>query len=55
MSDTQSVPSTGLAATLRRGGLTVSEIVGVSYNPLADTWRRTRDLGVNYMVFAVRA
>ncbi len=43
-----------LAAMLRRGGLTVSEIVGVTYNPLADTWRRTRDLGVNYMVFAVR-
>ena len=43
-----------LAGMLRRGGLTVSEIVGVTYNPLADTWRRTRDLEVNYMVFAVR-
>ncbi len=43
-----------LAGMLRQGGLTVSEIVGVTYNPLADTWRRTRDLGVNYMVFAVR-
>lgn len=43
-----------LAGLLRGGGLTVSEIVGVTYNPLADTWRRTRDLEVNYMVFAVR-
>ncbi len=43
-----------LAGRLRRGGLTVSEIVGVTYNPLADRWRRTRDLGVNYMVFAVK-
>jgi 2-polyprenyl-6-hydroxyphenyl methylase/3-demethylubiquinone-9 3-methyltransferase len=43
-----------LAARLRPAGLSVSEIVGVSYNPLADTWRRSSDLGVNYMMFAVK-
>ncbi len=43
-----------LAARLRAGGLSVVEIVGVTYNPLADTWRRSSDLDVNYMMFAVK-
>jgi 2-polyprenyl-6-hydroxyphenyl methylase/3-demethylubiquinone-9 3-methyltransferase len=40
-----------LAAALRRGHITVSEIAGLAYNPLTDAWRRSRDLDVNYMVF----
>ncbi|MEE8505219.1 MAG: bifunctional 2-polyprenyl-6-hydroxyphenol methylase/3-demethylubiquinol 3-O-methyltransferase UbiG [Kiloniellales bacterium] len=43
-----------LAAGLRRGGLDIEEITGVAYNPLADAWRLSDDLGVNYMLFAVR-
>ncbi len=41
-----------LALRLRRNGLTVAEITGVTYNPLSDSWRLSGDLGVNYMVFA---
>lgn len=44
-----------LTRTLRRNGVTVRELTGVSYNPLSDQWRRSRDLDVNYMLFAVRA
>lgn len=44
-----------LAAHLRRAGLTVAEMTGVAYNPLSDAWRLSRDLEVNYMVFAVKA
>ncbi len=43
-----------LAAGLRRGGLDIEEITGVAYNPLADAWRLSDDLDVNYMLFAVR-
>jgi 2-polyprenyl-6-hydroxyphenyl methylase/3-demethylubiquinone-9 3-methyltransferase len=41
-----------LAQRLRRNGLTVAEVTGVSYNPLGDSWHLSGDLGVNYMVFA---
>ncbi|RMD62760.1 MAG: bifunctional 2-polyprenyl-6-hydroxyphenol methylase/3-demethylubiquinol 3-O-methyltransferase UbiG [Alphaproteobacteria bacterium] len=41
-----------LVEMLRRAGLSVEEIVGVTYNPLSDTWNLGRDLDVNYMVFA---
>ncbi len=43
-----------LARGLRRGGLTVVEISGVGYGPLAGSWSLTTDLSVNYMAFAVR-
>ena len=39
---------------LGRAGLTILEQTGVSYNPLADTWTRSRDMNVNYMVLAAR-
>jgi 2-polyprenyl-3-methyl-5-hydroxy-6-metoxy-1,4-benzoquinol methylase len=38
--------------TLRRHGVAVEELVGVSYRALAGRWERTRDLSVNYMGFA---
>ncbi len=44
-----------LAAHLRRNGLTVAEMTGVAYNALSDAWRLSRDLEVNYLVFAVKA
>ncbi|HLT76983.1 MAG TPA: bifunctional 2-polyprenyl-6-hydroxyphenol methylase/3-demethylubiquinol 3-O-methyltransferase UbiG [Ferrovibrio sp.] len=43
-----------LAAGLRHAGLTVSEITGVSYDPLADRWRLGRDTDVNYMMVATK-
>jgi 2-polyprenyl-6-hydroxyphenyl methylase/3-demethylubiquinone-9 3-methyltransferase len=39
---------------LRRAGLELKDLTGVSYNPLADSWRLGRDLDVNYLVYAVR-
>ena len=41
-------------AQLRRNGLKVIDQTGVSYNPLADEWRASSDMGVNYMVLAER-
>jgi len=43
-----------LARELAAGGLTVTEIAGMAYNPLTDDWRLARDTAVNYMVFAVK-
>jgi 2-polyprenyl-6-hydroxyphenyl methylase/3-demethylubiquinone-9 3-methyltransferase len=43
-----------LEAVLARHGLTVSDETGVIYNPLADRWRLSSDLDVNYMVIAER-
>ena len=37
-------------AALSRGGMEVIEETGVFYNPVADEWRRSRDMDVNYMV-----
>jgi 2-polyprenyl-6-hydroxyphenyl methylase/3-demethylubiquinone-9 3-methyltransferase len=36
-------------------GVNVEPPIGVSYNPLADEWRRSRDPGVNYMMVARKA
>ncbi|WP_374377364.1 bifunctional 2-polyprenyl-6-hydroxyphenol methylase/3-demethylubiquinol 3-O-methyltransferase UbiG [Dongia sp.] len=41
-----------MARGLRRHGLAVSELAGVSYNPFKDTFHLSRDLDVNYMVVA---
>lgn len=43
-----------LVRRLRANGMTVTEIAGVAYNPLNERWRRSHDLGVNYMLFAIR-
>jgi 2-polyprenyl-6-hydroxyphenyl methylase/3-demethylubiquinone-9 3-methyltransferase len=44
-----------LAAPLRRAGMEMAEITGVTYNPLRDRWSLSpRDLDVNYMVVTVR-
>lgn len=40
-----------VATMLRRRGARFADLVGVSYSPLADSWRISRDLEVNYMAF----
>ena len=45
-----------LVAQLRAAGLETKELTGVAYNPLTGAWHlATRDLDVNYMIFAVKA
>jgi 2-polyprenyl-6-hydroxyphenyl methylase/3-demethylubiquinone-9 3-methyltransferase len=41
-----------LESALQAAGLAVIDRAGVTYDPLADVWRRTTDLGVNYMIAA---
>ena len=43
-----------LAAGLRQGGLTLTELAGMSYDPFTDSWRTSKDLDVNYLALAVR-
>ncbi len=43
-----------IAAYLNRNGLRVVDRSGVSFHPLADEWRLSSDLGVNYMILAAR-
>ena len=43
-----------LANPLRRAGLSIERLTGVTYNPLADRWSLSRDLDVNYMLAAKR-
>ena len=42
------------ARALRRAGLSVADLTGVSYDPLRDRFRLSPDPAVNYMLFAVR-
>ncbi len=44
-----------LAGGLRDGGMMIRDLTGIGYSPLADQWRQTRDLAVNYMGFATKA
>jgi len=39
---------------ITRNGLTVTAQTGVVFHPLADEWRRSRDMAINYMVMAAR-
>lgn len=43
-----------LAGALRATGVEIAELTGVTYNPLADTWRLTRDLDCNYLALCRR-
>ncbi|MEE4012707.1 bifunctional 2-polyprenyl-6-hydroxyphenol methylase/3-demethylubiquinol 3-O-methyltransferase UbiG [Roseibium sp. FZY0029] len=40
---------------LQAAGLAMIDRCGVTYNPLTDTWARSRDMDVNYMMLAERA
>lgn len=41
-----------LEKALSASGMVITDRSGVSYNPLADRWQRSKDLDVNYMVLA---
>ncbi len=43
-----------LAAILRRHGLRIEALAGLSYEPARGRWRLSRDIGVNYLLFANR-
>ena len=43
-----------LVRHLRHAGLEIAEMTGVVYDPISARWRLSRDLGVNYMLFAVK-
>ena len=43
-----------LGTDLRRAGLRVADIAGLSMDPLTGRWRVSRDVGVNYLVMAER-
>lgn len=43
-----------LASGLRHAGMEVTALEGMSYQPVSDIWRRSRDLGVNYLAFAAK-
>ena len=43
-----------LSKGLRRGGLTVTNMSGLTYSLMTDTWLTSRDLDVNYIVFATK-
>jgi 2-polyprenyl-6-hydroxyphenyl methylase / 3-demethylubiquinone-9 3-methyltransferase len=44
-----------LSSQLKQNGLRMRDKCGVSYSPLHDEWRKSRDMMVNYMVLAERA
>ena len=41
-----------LAAALRRAGLRIEALSGMSYDPVRDHWRLTDDIAVNYLLMA---
>lgn len=43
-----------LRAYLEQSGVKLIQTVGVIYNPLAGSWQRSQDTGVNYMMLAQR-
>jgi 2-polyprenyl-6-hydroxyphenyl methylase / 3-demethylubiquinone-9 3-methyltransferase len=43
-----------LGADLRRAGFRVTDLAGMTMDPLTGRWRETRDLGVNYLTMARR-
>ena len=43
-----------IVALVERNGLMVAGKTGVVYHPLADEWRQSADMAVNYMVLAAK-
>lgn len=43
-----------IKALLTRNGLKVTAETGVVFHPLADEWRKSRDMAINYMIMAER-
>ncbi len=44
-----------LANNLEPHGIKIRDLTGLSYNPLDGSWRESRDLAINYMMFATKA
>lgn len=44
-----------LSSFLRDGGMTMRDMTGVAYNPLADTWSLSRDVSQNYLMVATKS
>jgi 2-polyprenyl-6-hydroxyphenyl methylase/3-demethylubiquinone-9 3-methyltransferase len=44
-----------LEKALTEAGMAIADRTGVTYNPLADRWDRSRDMDVNYMLLAEKA
>src|SRR3569832_40072 len=44
-----------LRALITRNGLRIIDEAGVVFHPLADEWRKSPDMGVNYMLLAERS
>jgi 2-polyprenyl-6-hydroxyphenyl methylase/3-demethylubiquinone-9 3-methyltransferase len=43
-----------LKSLITRNGLRITDETGVVFHPLADEWRKSRDMGINYMILAER-
>ncbi len=43
-----------LADDLKKNGLVITHMTGVSYNPLTGAWRLSNDINVNYMIFVTK-
>jgi 2-polyprenyl-6-hydroxyphenyl methylase/3-demethylubiquinone-9 3-methyltransferase len=43
-----------LKALITRNGLAIADETGVVFHPLADEWRKSSDMGINYIVLAER-
>ena len=48
------IPPSDLGAMLRSAGLRVTHATGLVMDPVTGTWRTARDLGVNYLLAAVK-
>ncbi len=44
-----------LRSAAAAGGLSVADLTGVAYNPIADVWRRSSDTDVNYLMLTTKA
>ncbi|WP_375656540.1 bifunctional 2-polyprenyl-6-hydroxyphenol methylase/3-demethylubiquinol 3-O-methyltransferase UbiG [Bartonella sp. CM120XJJH] len=40
---------------LSKNALTIIDEIGITYNPLNDSWNRSKDMGVNYLLLAKRS
>ncbi len=41
-----------ITSIIKRNSMSIRDKCGVSFNPLQDKWRKTRDMSVNYMLLA---
>ncbi|MBT3172278.1 MAG: bifunctional 3-demethylubiquinol 3-O-methyltransferase/2-polyprenyl-6-hydroxyphenol methylase, partial [Rhodospirillaceae bacterium] len=44
-----------LVAPLRRHGVAIQEISGISYDPLSRSWSLSKKLDVNYIAFGIKS